>query len=48
MSLIGPRPDYYAHALEYLENIEGYCERHAIRPGITGLSQVRLGYVDSL
>ena len=48
MSLIGPRPDYYAHALEYLENVEGYRERHAIRPGITGLSQIRLGYVESL
>ena len=48
MSLIGPRPDYYAHALEYLKNIEGYCDRHTIRPGITGLSQVRLGYVENL
>ena len=48
MSLIGPRPDYYEHALEYLENVEGYRERHAIRPGITGLSQVRLGYVETL
>ena len=48
MSLIGPRPDYYQHALEYLKNIEGYRERHTIRPGITGLSQVRLGYAESL
>jgi lipopolysaccharide/colanic/teichoic acid biosynthesis glycosyltransferase len=48
MSLIGPRPDYYMHALEYLSNVEGYRERHTIRPGITGLSQVRLGYVESL
>jgi len=48
MSLIGPRPDYYLHALKYLENVEGYRERHSIRPGITGLSQIRLGYVDSL
>tara|TARA_B100000767_G_C19639673_1_gene481985 strand:- start:208 stop:822 length:615 start_codon:yes stop_codon:yes gene_type:complete len=48
MSLIGPRPDYYVHALEYLNNIEGYRERHTVRPGITGLSQVRLGYADSL
>jgi len=48
MSLIGPRPDYYLHALEYLKNIEGYRERHVIRPGITGLSQVRLGYADNL
>ncbi|MDA9277884.1 sugar transferase [Amylibacter sp.] len=48
MSLIGPRPDYFPHALEYLNNIEGYRERHNVRPGITGLSQIRLGYVDSL
>lgn len=48
MSLIGPRPDYYMHALDYLNHIEGYRERHVIRPGITGLSQVRLGYADSL
>jgi len=48
MSLIGPRPDYYKHALEYLKNVEGYRERHAIRPGITGLSQIRLGYVENL
>ena len=37
MSLIGPRPDYYIHALEYLKNVKGYRERHIIRPGITGL-----------
>ena len=48
MSLIGPRPDYYSHALEYLVNVEGYRERHIVRPGITGLSQIRLGYVDTL
>jgi lipopolysaccharide/colanic/teichoic acid biosynthesis glycosyltransferase len=48
MSLIGPRPDYYVHALEYLNSVQGYYNRHTIRPGITGLSQVRLGYVDDL
>ena len=48
MSFIGPRPDYYVHALVYLENVEGYRERYAIRPGITGLSQIRLGYVETL
>jgi lipopolysaccharide/colanic/teichoic acid biosynthesis glycosyltransferase len=48
MSLIGPRPDYYVHALEYLENVEGYRERHVVRPGISGLSQIRLGYVETL
>jgi lipopolysaccharide/colanic/teichoic acid biosynthesis glycosyltransferase len=48
MSLIGPRPDYYLHALKYLEYVEGYRERHVIRPGITGLSQIRLGYAETL
>ena len=48
MSLIGPRPDYYIHALEYLKSVEGYRDRHIVRPGITGLSQIRLGYVESL
>ena len=48
MSLIGPRPDYYIHALEYIKNVKGYRERHIIRPGITGLSQIRLGYAEGL
>ena len=48
MSLIGPRPDYYEHALLFLDNIPHYRLRHAIRPGISGLSQIRLGYVEGL
>jgi len=48
MSLIGPRPDYYIHALEYIKIVRGYRERHIIRPGITGLSQIRLGYAEGL
>ena len=48
MSMIGPRPDYYIHALEYLKNVNGYRERYIIRPGITGLSQIRLGYAEGL
>ena len=48
MSLIGPRPDYYIHALDYLEYVNGYRERHIIRPGITGLSQIRLGHAEGL
>jgi lipopolysaccharide/colanic/teichoic acid biosynthesis glycosyltransferase len=48
MSLIGPRPDYYTYALEYLKYVNGYRERHTIRPGITGLSQIRLGYAEGL
>jgi lipopolysaccharide/colanic/teichoic acid biosynthesis glycosyltransferase len=48
MSLIGPRPDYYEYAIEYLKVVEGYRERHIIKPGITGLSQIRLGYTEGL
>jgi lipopolysaccharide/colanic/teichoic acid biosynthesis glycosyltransferase len=48
MSLIGPWPDYYTHALEYLKNVKGYRERYIIRLGITGLLQIRLGYAEGL
>lgn len=45
MSLIGPRPDYYEHALVYLEIVPGYATRYFVRPGISGLAQVVVGYV---
>ena len=48
MSLIGPRPDYYSHAVKYLQDVKGYRDRHSIRPGISGLSQISLGYVEGL
>ena len=46
MSLIGPRPDYYEHAKSYLKVIPGYHMRHSIRPGISGLAQTKLGYIE--
>ncbi|MBW7922546.1 MAG: sugar transferase [Rubellimicrobium sp.] len=47
MSLIGPRPDYLAHARRYLEEIPGYRERHVVRPGISGYAQITVGYAET-
>jgi lipopolysaccharide/colanic/teichoic acid biosynthesis glycosyltransferase len=48
MSLIGPRPDYFAHAHHYMALIPEYRERHMVRPGISGLAQIELGYAQGL
>lgn len=48
MSLVGPRPDASGHARIYARNVRHYSARFAVRPGITGLAQVRSGYVDNL
>lgn len=48
MSLIGPRPDYYEHAVIFLNTIPEYRMRHVIRPGISGLAQIRLGYAEGI
>jgi len=43
MSLVGPRPHAIQHNREYSEHITAYLARHRIKPGITGLAQIR-GY----
>ncbi|QGG80114.1 undecaprenyl-phosphate glucose phosphotransferase [Litorivicinus lipolyticus] len=41
MSLVGPRPHAIQHDREYSTQIDSYLARHRIKPGITGLAQVR-------
>lgn len=48
MSLIGPRPDYYDHAVHFLNEIPGYRERHVVRPGVSGLAQTEIGYAEGI
>lgn len=41
MSLVGPRPHAVQHDEQYSKGIDTYFARHNIKPGITGLAQVR-------
>ncbi|MDV7144298.1 sugar transferase [Tropicimonas sp. TH_r6] len=47
MSVIGPRPEQPGFYAEFSNRIPRYRERQQIRPGITGLAQVMMGYTDS-
>jgi putative colanic acid biosynthesis UDP-glucose lipid carrier transferase len=40
MSLVGPRPHARAHDRYFAARIEGYTQRHSVKPGITGWAQV--------
>ncbi len=41
MSIVGPRPHAVAHNEFYRKEIDGYMLRHMVKPGITGLAQVK-------
>jgi putative colanic acid biosysnthesis UDP-glucose lipid carrier transferase len=43
MSVVGPRPHAVAHNEFYRGQVKGYMLRHKVKPGITGLAQVK-GY----
>ncbi len=41
MSIVGPRPHAVAHNETYRSLVKGYMIRHKVKPGITGLAQIR-------
>jgi len=41
MSLVGPRPEMPAHARRFSSALPEYPQRLTVRPGLTGLAQVR-------
>jgi lipopolysaccharide/colanic/teichoic acid biosynthesis glycosyltransferase len=48
MSLIGPRPERPKYVIEYMERIPNYAKRLSVRPGISGLAQLRHGYTSDV
>ena len=48
MSLVGPRPEQTEFASEFSENIANYDLRHKVKPGITGLAQLQIGYTSTI
>ncbi len=41
MSIVGPRPQCIEHDAEFVAILPRYMERYRVRPGLTGLAQIR-------
>ena len=41
MSVVGPRPHALKHNEEFKKKIDRFVQRHAVKPGITGLAQAK-------
>lgn len=44
MSFIGPRPERFVFTEQFSEEINGFEKRLTVKPGLSGLAQVRGGY----
>lgn len=48
MSLVGPRPERPEIAHDLRSRLAGFSQRTSVKPGLTGLAQLRLGYASRL